>query len=57
MNDTQLLERLGVAYGTVETPAPSAALAELMDAGGIADHHERDAVQVLRRERPFVPLA
>lgn len=54
MNDTQLLERLSAAYGTVETPAPSAALAELMDAGGIADDHERDDD---RRVAVVVPFA
>src|ERR1044072_4831314 len=54
MNDTQLLERLSAAYGTVEIPAPSAALTELMDAGGITDDHERDDD---RRVAVVVPFA
>jgi hypothetical protein len=51
MNDTQLLERLTAAYESVEAPMPSAALVELMDAGGMAsrDDERRDAVVV-----PFV---
>src|SRR6476659_7055281 len=55
MNDTQLLERLSSAYETVDAPAPSDALAELMDAGGVAspeaDDERRDAV-VLPFARP-----
>jgi hypothetical protein len=42
MNDTQLLERLTSAYATLEAPAPSAALAEILGGGEI----ERDAVVV-----------
>jgi hypothetical protein len=44
MNDTQLLERLTSAYATVEAPAPSAALAALLDTGGVADDERDDAV-------------
>src|SRR5690242_8647660 len=50
MNDTQLLERLTSAYATVEAPAPSAALAALLDAGGVPDDERDDAVVL-----PFAP--
>jgi hypothetical protein len=50
MNDTQLLERLTSAYATVDAPAPSAALAAVLDTGGVADDDERDDAVVL----PFV---
>jgi hypothetical protein len=53
MNDTQLLERLGAAYDTLEAPAPSAALAALMDAGGVASHDADDD----RRDAVVVPFA
>jgi hypothetical protein len=49
MNDIQLLERLSSAYATVEAPAPSAALAELLESGAVgagADDERRDAVVV-----------
>src|SRR4051812_12953179 len=35
MNDTQLLERLSSAYATLEAPAPSAALAEILESGAV----------------------
>ena len=41
MNDTQLLERLVAAYATLDAPAPSAALAALMDVGGVAEPRRR----------------
>jgi hypothetical protein len=53
MNDTQLLERLGAAYETLDAPAPSAALAALMDAGGVASHEGDDD----RRDAVVVPFA
>ncbi len=53
MNDTQLLERLGAAYETLDAPAPSAALAALMDAGGVASHDTDDD----RRDAVVVPFA
>src|SRR4051794_14097478 len=53
MNDTQLLERLGSAYETLDTPAPSAALAALMDAGGVTSHEADDD----RRDAVVVPFA
>src|SRR3954471_8048279 len=53
MNDTQLLERLGSAYETLDTPAPSAALAALMDAGGVTSHEADDD----RRDAIVVPFA
>jgi hypothetical protein len=58
MNDAQVLERLSSAYATLDAPAPSAALAELMDAGGVVtDDDERGAVVVpLVRPRPRVRM-
>src|SRR6188472_498125 len=53
MNDTQLLERLGAAYKTLDAPAPTAALAALMDAGGVASHESDDD----RRDAVVVPFA
>lgn len=35
MNETQMLERLTSAYATLEVPAPTAALAVVLDAGGV----------------------
>lgn len=56
MNDTQLLERLGAAYATLDAPAPSASLAEVLDSGGIvADDDRHDAV-VLPLVRPRPPV-
>jgi hypothetical protein len=54
MNDTQLLERLSSAYMTLEAPAPSAALAEILESGVVGagnDDERRDAV-VLPLVRP-----
>jgi hypothetical protein len=49
MNDTQLLERLSSAYATLEAPAPSAALAEILESGAVGadtDDERRDAVVI-----------
>jgi hypothetical protein len=49
MNDTQLLERLSSSYATLEAPAPSAALAEILESGVVGagtDDERRDAVVV-----------
>lgn len=42
MNDTELLERLTSAYATVEAPAPSAALAEILESGEIGESGQTD---------------
>jgi hypothetical protein len=47
MNDVQVLERLTSAYAIVEPPAPSPALAALIEAGGaVADDETPDAVVI-----------
>ena len=49
MNDTQLLERLSSAYATLDAPAPSAALAEILESGAVGagtDDERRDAVVI-----------
>jgi hypothetical protein len=59
MNDAQMLERLTSAYATVEAPAPTAALAELLESGEIGrdidDDERRDAV-VVPLVRPRAPV-
>jgi hypothetical protein len=55
MNDTQLLERLSSAYATVDAPAPSAALAAVLDAGAVRD--TADEADGERRDAAVIPLA
>src|SRR5947209_1849789 len=61
MNDTQLLERLTSAYATVEAPAPTAALAEILESGEIGERGQTDLGPGIddeeRRDAVVVPFA
>jgi hypothetical protein len=58
MNDTQLLERLSSAYATLDAPAPSVALAAVLDAGAVgeAPDDERPDAVVIPLVRPQTRL-